>query len=105
MFLLMFLTIGRFGKVCQLDTPYNGYKAVLKIYMAKDKKFWDQERQVFSQPHMSDHDNIVRFLGAVTVGDDFAVVLEFYSTTLASHLKGTNSLYSDTLLLVNISCK
>ena len=84
----MFLTTGRFGKVCQLDTPYNGYKAVLKIYMAKDKKFWDQERQVFSQPHMSDHDNIVRFLGAVTVGDDFAVVLEYYDTSLTTYLKG-----------------
>ena len=56
--------------------------------MAKDKKFWDQERQVFSQPHMSDHDNIVRFLGAVTVGDDFAVVLEYYDTNLTTYLKG-----------------
>ena len=83
-----YMFAGRFGKVYQLDTPYSGYKAVLKVYMAKDKKFWDQERQVFSQPHMSDHDNIVRFLGAVTVGDDFAVVLEYYDTSLTTYLKG-----------------
>lgn len=76
----------------KLDALYQDCKAVAKVY--GDKKFWDQERQIYSVYGMQNHENVARFLGVALINDDYAILLEFYSSTLNSYLKGEDSFKS-----------
>ncbi len=82
---------GRFG--CVWKAQCGQELVAVKVFPFHDRQSWASEKEIYSLPEMSDHDNILHFIGTEKHGDmpnmDLWLITEYHEHgSLYDYLKG-----------------